>query len=426
MCSSALFVPLLLCCVCMCGINTCSAIHWCWNQYTALVFSGMMLFWYADPVTLIKASEEECVGPRRWSSTSLSLHEFLGVAKALGHTLNTLAVACLAGGVRRYLLRHGQTPAKRIRMCGMVDTRSMPGLLPGSMHGASNNFSFIGVPLYTGDISPLERVARVGLAMSWVRHSLVVPIAIRMPDVIQVTTTFTYLYVCVIQQLWLQIGVCRMPFCSARSRASLYVLERSSCQRVPPLLVLSSSRHDIIAQRGVLRQNSPPACAPAQHLILLPPPCPALQQQQQQPRQTIFRRPESSSKAILRALPHKTTVGFSNMKGPAGTWSLAGYRVSNIHNGVQPMAFGSFISLFSYCDSVTFTHSCFETKTKQPEVCGCVVCVCVVGCGHDMSQRHVQTLQGRRHVYTTKICLTKFCTSGLQCVQQLRTGCAQQ
>jgi len=88
--------------------------------------------------------------------------------------------------------------------------------------------------------------------------------------------------------------------------------------------------------------------------------------------QTIFRHPEASSKATLRALPLKTTVGFSNMKGPAGSWALAGYKVTNIHNGVQPMAFGSFISLFSYGQTLTFTHTCFETKTKQPEVCSAV------------------------------------------------------
>lgn len=153
-----------------------------------------MLFWYADPITLIKASEEQCSGPRRWGSTSLSLPEFHRVAKGLGHTLNTLAVSCLAGGVRRYLLRHGQQPATRIRMCGMVDTRSMPGLVASSMFGASNNFSFIGVPLYTGDISPLERLTRVGRAMSWVRHSVVVPIALHMPDIIQVRSVRSSLF----------------------------------------------------------------------------------------------------------------------------------------------------------------------------------------------------------------------------------------
>lgn len=176
-CTGCLSIPYRRCC---------RLLHWCWDQYTALVFSFIMLFWYADPITLIKASEEQCSGPRRWGSTNLSLTEFHRVAKGLGHTLNTLAVSCLAGGVRRYLLQHGQQPATRIRMCGMVDTRSMPGLVASSMSGASNNFSFIGVPLYTGDISSLERLTRVGRAMSWVRHSVVVPIALHMPDIIQV------------------------------------------------------------------------------------------------------------------------------------------------------------------------------------------------------------------------------------------------
>jgi hypothetical protein len=70
----------------------------------------------------------QCTGRRCWGSTTISLQEFHRTARTLGHTLNTLAVSCLAGGVRRYLLRHGAAPVNRIRMCGMVDTRSMPGL----------------------------------------------------------------------------------------------------------------------------------------------------------------------------------------------------------------------------------------------------------------------------------------------------------
>lgn len=56
-----------------------------------------MLFWFADPVTAIKASEQQCSGPRRWGSVTIGLHDFHRTAKTLGHTLNTLAVACLAG-----------------------------------------------------------------------------------------------------------------------------------------------------------------------------------------------------------------------------------------------------------------------------------------------------------------------------------------
>lgn len=79
------------------------------------------------------SSAVQCTGRRCWGSTTISLQDFHRTAKTLGHTLNTLAVSCLAGGVRRYLLRHGADPVSRIRMCGMVDTRSMPGLVKNTM-----------------------------------------------------------------------------------------------------------------------------------------------------------------------------------------------------------------------------------------------------------------------------------------------------
>lgn len=103
--------------------------------------------------------------------------------------------------------------------------------------------------------------------------------------------------------------------------------------------------------------------------------------------QFLFRDPKWSSWAILRCLPSKATIGFSNMRGPAGRWSLSGHPVARIHNGVQPNAFGCFISLFSYGDMLTFTHTCYTSKTEHPEVCdsfvsslvGCLFCcVCCV------------------------------------------------
>jgi hypothetical protein len=67
----------------------------------------------------------------------------------------------------------------------MVDARSLPAALTGAA-GNSNCFSFIGVPLFVGEASPLARLARVSAALSWIRHSLAVPLAMRMPSVIQV------------------------------------------------------------------------------------------------------------------------------------------------------------------------------------------------------------------------------------------------
>jgi hypothetical protein len=56
------------------------------------------------------------------------------------------------------------------------------------------------------------------------------------------------------------------------------------------------------------------------------------------------------------------------MRGPTGRWALSGHPVVRIHNGVQPNSFGCFISLFSYSDTITFTHTCYTTKTSNPEV----------------------------------------------------------
>jgi hypothetical protein len=71
---------------------------------------------------------------------------------------------------------------------------------------------------------------------------------------------------------------------------------------------------------------------------------------------------------ILYCLPRKTSIGFSNMKGPDKPLSLSGFPVTKIYNGVQPNAFGMFVSLFSYNDMVTFTNTCYATKTTRPEL----------------------------------------------------------
>lgn len=100
----------------------------------------------------------------------------------------------------------------------------------------------------------------------------------------------------------------------------------------------------------------------------------------------VLRSPAWSSWALLRVMPHKTSVCFSNMRGPRGEWALAGHRLLRLYNGVQPMAFGSFISLFSYGGGLTFTHTCFETKTRQPEVRAAYACVHCGGGGLSASR----------------------------------------
>lgn len=106
--------------------------------------------------------------------------------------------------------------------------------------------------------------------------------------------------------------------------------------------------------------------------------------------QFLFRNPKLSSWAIQRCLPAKATVGFSNMRGPAGQWALAGHPVARIYNGVQPNAFGCFVSLFSYNDTLTFTHTCYASKTDSSEVSG----------RHSYGGTHLEYMSCRVHAVT--------------------------
>jgi hypothetical protein len=173
--------------------------------------------------------------------------------------------------------------------------------------GASNNFSFIGVPLFTGEVAgPLQRLERVGRAMAWVRHSVVVPIALHVPEIIQVCCARMNMTLCKPSTIQ-GVSLCVLP-----DRVSQMGCPKGS--GVYAGVCVSLYRH--ACRQAAIAHTDAPALTPALLLLLaclLP--------------QTIFRHPVASSKAILRALPLKTTIGFSNMKGPAGSWSLSGYKV---------------------------------------------------------------------------------------------------
>ena len=69
----------------------------------------------------------------------------------------------------------------------MVDTRAMAGQLTGMSMENSNNFSFIAVPICTGQgVNSSARLQKNAWALSWIRHSLAVPLAIRIPSIVQV------------------------------------------------------------------------------------------------------------------------------------------------------------------------------------------------------------------------------------------------
>lgn len=162
----------------------------CWSGFTALLYSTSNIF-YSDPVNAVKAAPEECWGKRKIASRTLPLDDFKATAKQLGVTINTLAVSCVGGGVRRYLQAQQQAVPKSVRMLVTVDTRALKSAPAGSGKDSmsrvpANCFTYIAVPVCTGDISPVERLGRVDRAIDWIRHSPALMLAVVMPAVTKV------------------------------------------------------------------------------------------------------------------------------------------------------------------------------------------------------------------------------------------------
>jgi hypothetical protein len=84
--------------------------------------------------------------------------------------------------------------------------------------------------------------------------------------------------------------------------------------------------------------------------------------------QFIYRDMKKASAAMIKSLPAKATICFSNVRGLQGAWSFGGVPVARIYNAVQPSAMGSVVSLLSYGDLITFAHTCYTSKSSTPGV----------------------------------------------------------
>ncbi|KIZ02477.1 hypothetical protein MNEG_5482 [Monoraphidium neglectum] len=261
-----------------------------WGWITSALFVFSMPLHVPDPVNAVKAAPAEIGGPRAFASVTLPLDEMRHVSKLLGVTINTVAVSCIAGGLRRHLLQTGGGGARAwpwrrgaaadaarggvpssLLLCSMVDTRAMQRMGLGGagagVGGGCNTLSFIGVPVHTGGAAPLVRLASVAATLSWIRGSLAVLIAVLIPPVLQF----------------------------------------------------------------------------------------------------FLRDIALSTRLIMWMLPAKATLGFSNMRGPVKPVALRGFPVERMYNGVQPNAFGCFVSLMSYDNQVTIVNSCYVSKSSCPE-----------------------------------------------------------
>jgi hypothetical protein len=86
--------------------------------------------------------------------------------------------------------------------------------------------------------------------------------------------------------------------------------------------------------------------------------------------QFMYRDIKKASAAMIKLLPAKATLCFSNVRGLQGAWSFGGFPVTRIYNAVQPSAMGCVVSLLSYGDVITFARTCYTSKTSTPGVSG--------------------------------------------------------
>ncbi|HMB54986.1 MAG TPA: wax ester/triacylglycerol synthase family O-acyltransferase [Thermoanaerobaculia bacterium] len=126
---------------------------------------GRLLFRSRDPSTKFK-------GPltidklAAWSR-SMPLADVRAVAAAAGGSVTDVLSTAAAGGLRRYLLDHGDTPADlQFRAAVPVNLRPL-----GEMAQLGNRFGLVFLSLPVGIADPLERIAEVRRRMRQLKRS---------------------------------------------------------------------------------------------------------------------------------------------------------------------------------------------------------------------------------------------------------------
>jgi WS/DGAT/MGAT family acyltransferase len=112
----------------------------------------------ALPTGLIPAPKtpwnHEISSDRHWAWLELPFDEARGVRRTLGGTVNDMILAILAGGLGRYLRRHGyETEGMKLRTMVPVSMRR-----PGDEGPMGNVVSLVVVPLHVGVEDPVERL----------------------------------------------------------------------------------------------------------------------------------------------------------------------------------------------------------------------------------------------------------------------------
>lgn len=137
---------------------------------------GRLVLRKPDPRTLFKGP----LGvPKRVSwSDALPLEEVKAVGKALGGTVNDVLNSAMAGGLRRYLQRHGEPPQDlNFRAAMPVNLRTME-----RMNELGNRFGLIFLSLPVGIADPVKRLAELSRRARSLKRSLEPIVVFRILD----------------------------------------------------------------------------------------------------------------------------------------------------------------------------------------------------------------------------------------------------
>jgi diacylglycerol O-acyltransferase len=131
----------------------------------ATVALGRLVGRVPDPKTRFKGALQV---PKALAWTeALPLDEVRAVAKSLGVSINDLLNSAMAGGLRRYLARHGEPPEKlSFRAAMPVNLRPLD-----EMWQLGNRFGLIFLSLPVGIVDPLRRLEEIRRRSAALRRS---------------------------------------------------------------------------------------------------------------------------------------------------------------------------------------------------------------------------------------------------------------
>jgi WS/DGAT/MGAT family acyltransferase len=88
----------------------------------------------------------------------LPLDEIKAVSHASGCSINDVVLACIAGGLRSYLIDKGDTMREDVGLRALIPVNMRP---PGTVNSLGNYFGMVAVLLPVGTENPLERLYEV-------------------------------------------------------------------------------------------------------------------------------------------------------------------------------------------------------------------------------------------------------------------------